>query len=360
MRKLLKLSGLVSCLLAVQGLLGATVTMEPLSSFRGSDGWFAPGEDGYTFLGTANNERGLAYGNDHLYLASRSGGLNVRVLDPVTGLEVGSLNTTNIAGGTFALNMIGVGGDGLIYGGNLTTTASTTAFQVYRWANELALPTRVFSNTFAVTRIGDTFDVSGSGTATRIIASGGGTPATSSFALIDPSDGSGSMVSLSGTSAGDFRLGMTFLDSDTVIGTQAGTNINPWRVVDLAGTTGTLAGSPLWTSLGERPMDYAVVGGVGLLATVDTISSEVRLYDMTDPVNPLLLTSGNNTSGALTANGNGVGAVAWGDIAGDTATLYAMSCNQGIQAFLVTVPEPATMGLLLVGGGLFLLIRRRR
>ena len=41
--------------------------MSPLLSFGGGDGWLAPGEGGYGFLGTANNERGLAYGNGHLY-----------------------------------------------------------------------------------------------------------------------------------------------------------------------------------------------------------------------------------------------------------------------------------------------------
>ena len=33
-------------------------TIAPLLSFGGGDGWLAPGEGGYTFLGTGNNERG--------------------------------------------------------------------------------------------------------------------------------------------------------------------------------------------------------------------------------------------------------------------------------------------------------------
>ena len=53
----------------------ATITMAPLTTWSpNSDGWLAPGEGGYTFLGTGNNERGLAYGNGHVYLVSRSGG----------------------------------------------------------------------------------------------------------------------------------------------------------------------------------------------------------------------------------------------------------------------------------------------
>src|SRR6266480_1849809 len=97
----------------------ASVMMAPLSTFGGGDGWLAPGEGGYTFLGTANNERGIAYGNGHLYLVSRNGGNFIRILDQGTGADLGSLNTSGISGGTFLVNMAGVGGDGAIYVANL-------------------------------------------------------------------------------------------------------------------------------------------------------------------------------------------------------------------------------------------------
>src|SRR5689334_25436092 len=87
-------------------------TLTPLTTFGGGDGWLSPGEGGYTFLGTANLERGLAYGNGHLYLVSRNGGSNVRILDPSTGSDLGGLNVSGISGGTFAVNCVAVGGDG--------------------------------------------------------------------------------------------------------------------------------------------------------------------------------------------------------------------------------------------------------
>jgi hypothetical protein len=37
----------------------AQVTISPLSSFGGGDGWLAPGEGGYSFLGTANSPGAL-------------------------------------------------------------------------------------------------------------------------------------------------------------------------------------------------------------------------------------------------------------------------------------------------------------
>src|SRR5882672_9653467 len=100
-------------------LASGQVTMSAYSSFGGGDGWLAPGEGGYAFLGTANNERGLAYGNGHLYLVSRSGGNNVRILNPTTGADLGGLDVTGITGGTFAVDMVSVGADGAIYVGNL-------------------------------------------------------------------------------------------------------------------------------------------------------------------------------------------------------------------------------------------------
>src|SRR6267142_2562384 len=90
-------------LLLLSSLCGAAI-IGPLNSFGGGDGWLAPGEGGYTFLATANNERGLAYGNAHVYLVSRFGGNNVRILDPLTAADLGGLNVTGISGGTFAVN----------------------------------------------------------------------------------------------------------------------------------------------------------------------------------------------------------------------------------------------------------------
>ncbi len=134
----------------------------------------------------------------------------------------------------------------------------------------------------------------------------------------------------------------------------AGTN---GRLTAYSGAAGTLVGTiPLAAS--ERGLDVALVGGVPVLATLDTVTSGVNVYDVSSPLTPVLLASGNATSGALTANANGTVAVSWGAISGDSATLYAMSTNHGIQAFTFTVPEPATAGLAALG--LFGLLRRRR
>jgi len=350
----------------------ASAALMPLTSFGGGDGWLAPGEGGYAFLGTANNERGLAYNptTGNLLLVSRSGGNNIRILDGLSGADLGSLNlgTGVISGGTFPINMVGVGTDGAIYVNNLTTNSTTSAYKVYRWASESAsTPTVAYSGDAALpgSRVGDSFDVTGGGTSTQFASGYGATPAVpgnNSYVVHTTADGlayTATAVALTGPVAGDFRLGITFQDSDTVIGTQKGglTNPgNPVHVTDFAGAVGTLIASPTLSTTAERPMDFAVVDGVPLLAIQSTGDSTLRLYDMTNPASPALFDVGNLTSGTLAANGNGVGQVKFGSVVGDTAIIYAMSTNQGIQAFYFAIPEPIGAGFL----AFTLLARRRR
>jgi hypothetical protein len=65
----------------------------------------------------------------------------------------------------------------------------------------------------------------------------------------------------------------------------------------------------------------------------------VRLYDIADPDNPVLLDTKNLTT-ALVANGNGTGDLKFGN-----GMLYVLNTNNGIQAFNV-IPEPASLALL--------------
>ena len=131
-----------------------------------------------------------------------------------------------------------------------------------------------------------------------------------------------------------------------------------YRYTSFSGTSGTLIGSPAIPdpagATADRLLAYTVLGGRALLAVQSIGDSHVSIYDATDPGAPVWLASGNNTSGSLTANANGTGELAWGaptfNLDGTvTAPLYGMSSNQGIQAFLVTVPEPASFSLAALG-----------
>ena len=79
---------------------------------------------------------------------------------------------------------------------------------------------------------------------------------------------------------------------------------------------------------------------------------------MTDRSNPLLLAT-NDLTTFTTTSGGAVGALAWGPISGNTARLYALGVNNGIQAFVVTVPEPSTAALICCCTAALALRRRR-
>ncbi len=350
--------------------VNAQFSMSPLTSFSpNSDGWLAPAEGGITYLTTGDTQRGMAYGNGHLYLVNRNGGNSIVRLDALTGGDLLSpLSLTGISGGTFAINKIGVAGDGAIYVGNLTVNSSTSPYKIYQWADDAATPTTVFSGaSLSGARIGDsTLGVTGTGSATRLVSGFGSSPVVvgnNGYTVIDPSAGTSSEVSFGATppAAGDFRLGLTFGLAGQVWGNQGSSAL---RETSYSGATGTLLGTATGlTSVAERAMSYAIINGLPVLATISTGDSTVRVYDASNPLALELLGVGNNTSGVLAANGNGTGDVAWGSLTdtGDgrtSAILYALSSNQGIQAYTVVVPEPTAAAL--AGLGLCALIGMRR
>lgn len=112
---------------------------------------------------TASTERGLAYGfinnNHRLYVVSRP---NVLILDAQTGDVVGSLNISGVTGGTFTLNDVEVTEDGKIIAANLTTSASSSPFKVYKWDNETSTPQLIIEYSGGAYRLGDKITVVGS------------------------------------------------------------------------------------------------------------------------------------------------------------------------------------------------------
>ncbi len=342
----------ITCLFALLAtvLAQGQVNISPLTTF-GNQGWLSPnGVNGstYAYLTTGDTERGLAYGNNHLYLASRNGGDFIRILDPQTGADLGALNlgTGVVSGGTFDINMVAVDGDGAIYVGNLAI--GPDPFRVYRWANDLSTttPTVVYSNVpLPGARVGDSLAAMGSGSATRLAAGFNSIPAVAGdngYTILDPTAGTAAVVSFNGSppNAGDFRLALTFIDPSHVAGTQGGGS-SPFLYTSFSGSSGTVVGAASLASTDERPMSFAVVAGVPLLATVSTTDNHVSLYALTNPAQPVLVGQANATTGALPADSHSTGAVAWGKVSGNTATLYVMATDDGIQAFNVTVPAPA-------------------
>jgi hypothetical protein len=365
---------------------GQVSSLSALTTF-GSNGWLAP--SAVTFLGTANNARGLAFNpvTGNLVLATREGGNAVRILNATTGGTISGLSVTGISGGGgAALNMVGVAGDGAIYVGNLSTSA-TDPFKVYRYADETTgvAPSVAFSGTVSKlvsgtilnsNRLGDSLAVIGSGNSTLIAASGNtnntstptGATTNSNYSVFSYASGSATptpFFAVPGTTTtngnNDFRLSLTFVDSDTLIGQRSG---GTPRLSDFSIGSGTAGASSInglggWTILGYKEIDAKPY-----LAAINVGNSNVGVFDLSVAGTATLLNSLNVTS-VFNANGNGTGAIAWGNTtlsSGSFVTpLYAMNTNNGIQAMVFAVPEPSTT--VVVAGctaGLATLVLRKR
>lgn len=341
-------------------------TLEPLWSLK-------PGDRSY--LTTDNTQRGLDYNpaTGNVLLLSRAGGLGIYSLSGATGAEVGTLDLGGalITGGTFAASMIGVGGDGAIYAGNLSLNTTTTPFKLYRWANEAAVPTLAFegdpSTGLALggnnsKRFGDTMAVRGSGADTQVLlaARGGGDVGVLLTADGVTFTGAGVDTDVGVNAAdnsSDIGLGVDFGSGNTLWGTALGRSL---RQVDLNVGTSPFSGTTIGNFGADQgvPTSVTLVGvdpSTGLLAGVDIVTGpdKVALYDISTGT-PILLDTETLTTD--TANANGVGAVAFGD-----GKLFVLDANNGIHAYSVVqaIPEPGTLALLGLGAFGLLLGRRR-
>lgn len=330
----------------------------PLTTF-GSNGWLAPGA--IPQLDGSNSQRGMAVspttGNIILVDRDSTLGNNAYVLSGITGAVNGTLTPPagGYSDGSFVVNAAGTGSDGSVYVGNLAI-GTASSFKVYSWASDsdYTTPATVAFNLIlsdsswgGVNRVGDVMAATGSfGSAQWVAAGANSTAATNSTFSVGTANGSNTQTTYTAvpgtvTASNGYRQGLSFVDSDTIIGT-VGTTL---YTTDFSGSTATAQAGT--TSAAQRPVAYLNHSGVAYMATIDTNSSTVSVYNMQDPTLLQLLFTGNTTIGTLTGNANGTGGIGWGPYLGnDQYTLYAMSTNQGIQGFVATVPEPSTYAVM--------------
>lgn len=293
------------------------------------------------YLTTGNTERGLAFNpvSQRLLLVGRAGSPQVYALQPDTGTDLHTLElgSSIIAGGTYTMQLVGAADDGAVYVCNLTLNGSTTAFRLYRWAddNPDTMPTVAFSGNPDPTnpqRWGDSMDVRGSGAGTQIIiASRLGTNVVV-FTTADGTTFTPNRINVSGVPGGAFGLGVAFGTGNTFWGKAVG---QPLRQVafNLANQSGAVLqtfGSPgMANSIGAIGFgtNLSVVAGVAV-ETPDNL----KLYDV--------LTNGTVTLAETNAfptdneNSNLTGAV---DFHNDR--VFALDSNNGILALRV-LPRP--------------------
>lgn len=320
-------------------------------SYQLSPAWSLAPKDG-EFPDIGHLTRGLAYNptTGHLLVVSRVVSPAVHILDGDTGAELGTLpfDGAVIVGGTFAINMIGITDDGVIYVGNLTTDAKDPAatkgpFRLYRWADETAQPELVYfgdpSEEDPVAnnrRFGDSLALRGTGAGTQILL---GT-LDKNVALLTTADGtyfSATKIVTDGAAA-DTRWGLTWGAGDTFWAKQAGGNLKQFTLnlaASAAAVTRTVSGitgAPLYLDTTRNLLGVVEAGSTA------TSNHKFRLYDISDPAAPQQQDTARDFPGAY-ANGNLTGAVA---LRGNK--LFALESNNGILAFtLVEVFLPPTI-----------------
>jgi len=294
----------------------------------------------------SNTERGFAYsnvgGNDRLYVVKNSPA-TVIVLNAANGDSIGTLDVTGISGGTFALNDIEVSSDGVIFGCNLTTSASTSAFKVYKWTSESAAPVQVINYTGGAHRLGDLFKVVGSASdnsLTIYAAQSGGTKVIK----FTTTDGGNTFTSTEITVSGFTSLGTL----PKIVPTNSGfwTNGNGQNLRQL-NSSGALVGAVDLNIVlsNSAPIEYLTIGGkeyivqylYGYSTTTTSTSSffeRAFILDVTGGYAQVANVGFTPFLGSNT-NTNGTGDVAV-KINGDgTFTVYVLSTNNGLGAYLV-------------------------
>lgn len=335
-----------------------------------------PGDRPY--VGTGNNERGLAFNpvSKKLLLVGRQGGPQVYVLDAATGadgsedpnlgvprvlLQTDAEGTQVVSGGTFTMNLVGVADDGAVYVCNLSTSTTAPNLRVYRWANDdlTTTPTVAFEGDPApgnVQRWGDNFAVRGAGTNTQILL---GSRAGTILALLTTTDGETftSKVLQSDMGGGDAGIGVAFGAGNT-LWTKAPSRALRHQSFDAAAGTATTVTSFPSTAIpnGAAPIGTRADGQ--RLAAVDFSAHQLIAYDVSDAKNPIQLGDRFNLfpeGGAGTGNGNGTGAAAFGTV-GDEDVIFALDTNNGIYAVRIVksvVVDPPVIATQPVGASVY-------
>ena len=300
----------------------------------------APGARTYLTVASTPNERGLAYNavNRHVLLVSRTSPM-VYVLDGDTGADLWTLNKTGVTGGystSYYLLMVGAADDGAVYAGNLTLAGNTTAFKLYRWANDgsTTVPTVAYSGDPGAgvsQRWGDTLDVRGAGTNTQAIIGSRNTNIVAVLTTADGTNFTSHLITVADAPPGAFGLGIAFGASNTFWGKATSQNLRQVSF-DLAAGTGTTVRNYADPAFPASVAPLGVSTDLNLLGglNVGVTGNNFRLYD---------LTATNGTPGFITATnfatdndntGTGTGAI---DFSGDR--VYALGANNGIIALQI-------------------------
>ena len=322
--------------------LAATLTLtETYTTAQMTNIWSLTAGSRY-YLTTGYMEYGMAFNpaTSNLLVISLASGTTVAVLDALTGEDRHVLDVSVVTGTGKVLHKIDVADDGVVYAGNLTTTAGSNPFNLYRWDNDAptTVATVAFSGDPAPTTwpnkgCGYTLDARGAGVNTEILLSIGAWNATSNIvSILKTADGTNftsTEIVVAAAPSGFARLGLCFGTGNTF---WAKTWLGQLYLVEynLAAGTGTILKTYSTALFPSAITSLAYDDGANLLAgAANDTQKNVQIYSVADLVaGPQLrdqeLFPTYNPS--IEANGEL-------DFGGNY--LFALNENNGLMAFLI-------------------------
>lgn len=282
------------------------------------------------WLTTSDTERGMDVNPvlGRVYVASRSPSLSVQVLDSANGASVGTLDLTGVTGGLvgIALNLIGVAGDGAIYGCNLSD--DTNALNIYRWADDSpsTQPVQIYSGQPIGGRKGDSMDVRGSGANTEIVIGSRNADSYVVFKFVEDTL-TPFAITVPGAAAGSFGLGVAFGAGNEVWAKTSGQ-----LLIRTSFDTATNAGVLLATSAagqivnGNAGFAFDPVNQLIGISGIE-LSDSIRLYRVTDPGTGALELLDQEFYSTDNVNINNTGAATFAG-----GRLYTLNSNNGLIA----------------------------
>lgn len=317
--------------------------LSPITNAVVSNLWILPpGTSSDPWLGTDDATRGLGYdtNSSRLLVASHSGGTGLYILDGNTGTNLGSLNTTALyTGATFAIDQVGVGGDGVVYAGNLAQAGQVFTLNSWPAPTNGATSTLLFEGdpgNGSGERWGDNMAVRGSGPNTQILLTSRGGTNVCLFTTSDGQNFSANTIPVSGVPATFGGSGVSFGAGNTFWAKNYGGDLYEIAFDPVGLTASVVFDYAITTQIpsamsgvGVDPV-HNIFAGVSFSET----PNDLQLYQLTGTADaPVLF----NEAFFPTENANGnVNA----SVVLSYPRAYAMDVNNGIIA--LTYGTPAT------------------
>ena len=261
-------------------------------------------------------------------------------------MNTSGLYTTGYSG--FLLDQVGVGDDGVVYGGNLADTANGDQFTIYSWTPSGSPPTNVFPyaaynqgdpGNGSGDRWGDTMSVRGAGTNTQIIC---GSYTGTNVVIFTTTDGQNFTPTLLVVS--DTNVSPGFSSSGIAFGTNntfwaKGGHFYNLRELSYNTNTGTATVLETYEAGTQTPNDLvglsydtnlSILGGICL----NDVPNDFQLYQtFGNATPPALFDQAFYQSVNANAQDNGASTLkgGWG---------FALDVNNGIVALSYSLPPP--------------------